>query len=174
MYKRAMLRLAEAIDRLSAAIGRASAWLVLVVVLVQFVVVLLRYAFGTGSIQLQESIVYAHGFAFLLAAAWALKLDAHVRVDVFYRAARTDARRRALVDLLGTLFLLLPMAGLILWMSLPYVLRSWAIFEGSQETAGLPFVFLLKTAIPVFALLLILQGAAEAARAFAALRAPRR
>ena len=167
-----MLRLAERIDRLSTLVGRLAAWLVLVAVLVQFAVVVLRYVFGMGSIRLQESVVYAHAFAFLLAAAWTLKADAHVRVDIFYRAA--SARRRALVDLFGTVFLLLPMAGLILWVSLPYVLRSWAIFEGSQETAGLPFVFVLKTAIPLFAALLILQGAAELARALAVLRAPAR
>jgi TRAP-type mannitol/chloroaromatic compound transport system permease small subunit len=166
-----MFRLAECLDRLSTAIGRGAAWLVLAVVLVQFAVVVLRYLFGAGSIRLQETVTYAHAFAFLLAAAWALKTGAHVRVDVFYRDA--SARRRALVDLLGTLFLLLPMMGLILWMSVPYVARSWAIFEGSQETAGLPFVFLLKTVIPLFALLLILQGLAEAARAVSVLRAER-
>jgi TRAP-type mannitol/chloroaromatic compound transport system permease small subunit len=163
-----MLHLAERIDRFSTMIGRAAAWLVLAVVLVQFAVVLLRYLFGTGSIWLQESIVYAHGFAFMLAAAWVLKTGGHVRVDVFYR--EMGARNRALVELLGTIFLLLPMAGLILWVSVPYAARSWAIFERSQETSGLPFVFLLKTAIPVFAAMLILQGIAEIVRTAVTLR----
>ena len=134
---------------------------------VQFAVVLLRYLFGIGSIWLQESIVYAHALAFLLAAAWVLRIGAHVRVDVFYRDANPYVR--AWVDLLGTVFLLLPMAALILWVSLPYVGRAWAIFERSQETSGLPAVFLLKTAIPVFAALLIVQGAAEILRAVASL-----
>jgi TRAP-type mannitol/chloroaromatic compound transport system permease small subunit len=160
-----MLRLAERIDRISIRIGRAAAWFILVVVVVQFAVVLLRYGFGMGSIRLQESVVYAHALAFMLAAAWTLKAGAHVRVDVFYRDA--SERTRATVDLFGTLILLLPMAGLILWMSVPYAMRSWAILEGSQETSGLPLVFLLKTAIPVFAVLVILQGVAEAARAAA-------
>jgi TRAP-type mannitol/chloroaromatic compound transport system permease small subunit len=162
-----MLRLAARIDRISTAIGQLAAWLILAVVVIQFAVVLLRYGFGMGSIRLQESVVYAHAFAFLLAAAWTLKAGAHVRVDVFYCGA--SERTRALVDLLGTLVLLLPMAGLILWMSVPYAVRSWAIFERSQETSGLPFVFLLKTAIPVFAVLVILQGIAEAMRAVAVL-----
>jgi TRAP-type mannitol/chloroaromatic compound transport system permease small subunit len=91
-------------------------------------------------------------------------------VDIFYSEARP--RTRALIDLLGTLFLLFPMAALILWTSIPYVGRSWAITEGSQETSGLPFVFLLKTAIPVFAAMLIVQGIAEIARALAVLRSP--
>jgi TRAP-type mannitol/chloroaromatic compound transport system permease small subunit len=164
-----MLRLAERIDRISAAIGQLAAWLILAVVVIQFTVVLLRYGFGMGSIRLQESVVYAHALAFLLAAAWTLKAGAHVRVDVFYRGAQP--RTRALVDLLGTLVLLLPMAGLILWMSVPYAMRSWSILERSQETSGLPLVFLLKTAIPVFAVLVILQGIAEAMRAVAVLPA---
>jgi TRAP-type mannitol/chloroaromatic compound transport system permease small subunit len=167
-----MLRLAERIDRISSAIGRAAAWLILVVVVAQFAVVLLRYGFGMGSIRLQESVVYAHALAFMLAAAWTLKAGAHVRVDVFYRGA--SERTRAMVDLLGTLILLLPMAGLILWMSVPYVVRSWSILERSQETSGLPFVFVLKTAIPLFALLMILQGIAESARAAAVLGAVKR
>jgi TRAP-type mannitol/chloroaromatic compound transport system permease small subunit len=162
-----MLRLAGAIDRLTTAIGRGAAWLVLFLVLVQFSVVLLRYVFGLGSIWLQESIAYAHAFAFLLAAAWALVIGAHVRVDIFYREAKP--RARAWVDLVGALVFLLPMAGLILWISLPYAARSWATLEGSRETAGIPAVFLLKTAIPLFAALLILAAIAQMLRAAAAL-----
>ena len=165
-----MLRLADRIDQFSTAVGRAMAWLVLVVVVVQFAVVVLRYVFGLGSIWLQESIVYAHAFAFLLASAWVLKSDGHVRVDVFYRGAR--ARTRAWVDLLGALFLLLPMAVLILSLSLPYAVRAWTIFERSQETSGLPSVFLLKTAIPMAAAMLIMQGCTQVLRAAVLLEGP--
>jgi TRAP-type mannitol/chloroaromatic compound transport system permease small subunit len=163
-----MLRVAQLIDRLSTAIGRGAAWLVLAAVLLQFAVVVLRYAFGMGSIRLQESVIYAHALAFLLAAAWALKTDAHVRVDVFY--GRATARPRALVDLFGTLFLLAPTMILVLWTSIPYAMRAWATMEGSREAAGLPFVFLLKSVIPLFAALMLLQGAAQAMRAALALR----
>ena len=165
-----MLRLAQHIDRFSTAIGRAAAWLVLAAVLLQFAVVVLRYVFGVGSIQLQESVLYAHALAFLLAAAWALKTDAHVRVDVLY--GRASPRGRAWIDLLGTVFLLVPMMLLILWTSLPYAGRAWAILEGSQETAGLPLVFLLKSVIPLFAALMLLQGAAQIVRAAELLRMP--
>ena len=164
-----MLRVAQQIDRLSTVIGRGAAWLVLAAVLLQFAVVVLRYAFGMGSIRLQESVIYAHALAFLLAAAWALKTDAHVRVDVFY--GRASGRTRALIDLLGTFFLLAPTMILILWTSIPYAARAWAIMEGSQETAGLTFGFLLKSVIPLFAGLMLLQGAAQAMRAVAALGA---
>ena len=162
-----MLRLAGAIDRLTTAIGRGAAWLVLILVLLQFLIVLLRYVFGLGSVWLQEAVVYTHAFAFLLAAAWALAIGAHVRVDIFYRDAKP--RARALIDLFGAIVFLLPMTGLILWLSLPYAARSWAILERSRETAGIPAVFLLKTAIPLFAALLILQGIAQILRAAARL-----
>ena len=164
-----MTALADVIDRLTAAIGRAAAWCVVFVVVVQFAVVLLRYALGIGSIWLTESIIYAHAALFTLAAAWTLAENGHVRVDVFY--ADAPPRRKALIDLLGALLLLLPFAVALAWLSLPYVARSWAILERSRETSGIPAVFLLKTLIPLFALLLALQGISQAIRAVAVLRA---
>src|SRR3954451_22521198 len=119
--------LAERIDRLNTAIGRAASWCALAIVLLGFAVVLLRYVLGLGSIWLQESILYAHAALFLLAAAWTLREGGHVRVDVFY--AYAAPRTKALVDLCGALFLLLPFAIALLWFSLPYVIRSWAILE---------------------------------------------
>ena len=162
--------LADQIDRLNTAVGRAASWCALAIVLIGFAVVLMRYVLGIGSIWLQESILYAHAALFLLAAAWTLKEDGHVRVDVFYAGA--SPRNKALIDLLGALLLLLPFAFAIIYLSLPYVDRSWAILERSRETSGLPLVFLLKTLIPVFALLLALQGVAQAVRALAALIPP--
>ena len=155
--------IADCIDRIIAVIGRIAAWGVLVVVLVEFTVVLLRYGFGIGSIWLRETVVYAHAALFMLAAAWTLAAGGHVRVDIFY--ARTSARHKAWVDLLGTAFFLLPFMAALLFLSLPYVARSWAILERSRETSGLPLVFVLKTLIPGFAALMLLQGASLAIRA---------
>ena len=155
--------LADRVDRVNGAIGRAASWCALAIVLIGFAVVLMRYVLGIGSIWLQESILYAHAALFLLAAAWTLKEDGHVRVDVFYAGAAP--RTKALIDLLGALLLLLPFMLAVIYFSLPYVARSWAIFERSRETSGLPLVFLLKTLIPAFALLLALQGVALAIRA---------
>jgi TRAP-type mannitol/chloroaromatic compound transport system permease small subunit len=154
---------ADRIDRLNRAVGRAVAWCALVMVLVQFAVVLLRYALGLGSIWLQETIVYAHATLFMLATAWTLAAGGHVRVDIFY----TDAppRRKAVIDLFGALLFLMPFAIALALLSIPYVARSWAILERSREASGLPLVFLLKTLIPLFALLLGLQGIAQAIRA---------
>lgn len=164
------LTLADQIDRLNAAIGRAAAWACLFVVVVQFTVVLLRYAFGIGSIWLSESIIYGHAALFMLAAAWTLREGGHVRVDVFY--ADATPRTKALVDLFGALLLLLPFMLVLLWFAVPYVERSWAILERSRETSGLPFVFLLKTLIPLFALLMALQGISQAIRAADVLSSP--
>jgi TRAP-type mannitol/chloroaromatic compound transport system permease small subunit len=165
------IAVADLIDRFNATIGRAVAWAVLFVVLVQFAVVVLRYAFGIGSIWLSESILYGNAVMFMLAAAWTLQQGGHVRVDVFY--AEASPRRKALIDLVGALLLLLPFMLALIWLSLPYVARSWAILERSRETSGLPAVFLLKTLIPLFAVLLALQGVSQAIRAAELLRLSR-
>jgi TRAP-type mannitol/chloroaromatic compound transport system permease small subunit len=163
------IALADRIDRLNAAVGRTVAWLCLFVVLVQFLVVVLRYGLGFGSIWLTESIIYGHATLLMLAAAWTLLAGGHVRVDVFY--AEASPRRKALIDLCGALLLLLPFMLTLGWFSLPYVARSWAIFETSRETSGIPAVFLVKTLIPLFALLMALQGVSQAVRAARVLRA---
>jgi TRAP-type mannitol/chloroaromatic compound transport system permease small subunit len=162
--------LADRIDRFNAAVGRAAAWGALFMVVTSFAVVLMRYVLGLGSIWLQESILYAHAVVFLLAAAWTLKVGGHVRIDVFYATAAP--RTKAMIDLAGALFLLLPLATALLMLSLPYVARSWAILERSREASGLPLVFLLKSLIPAFALMLGLQGVAQAIRAALALVPP--
>src|SRR5215469_7424389 len=154
---------ANALDRVNAAIGRAAAWCCLYIVVAEFALVVMRYAFGIGSIRIQESVMYAHAAVFMLAAAWVLQSDGHVRVDIFYADARP--RVKAAIDLLGTLIFLAPFAVAILLLSIPYAERSWKLLEHSPEASGLPFVYLLKTLIPLFALLLGLQGIAQAIRA---------
>ena len=153
---------------MTAAIGRAAAWLLLLVVTLEFALVVARYLFSLGSIWASETVVYAHAALFLLAAAWTLQTNGHVRVDIFYADAKP--RTKALVDLVGAVVFLLPFAGALLWLSTPYAARSWAIFERSQEASGLPLVFLLKTLIPVFALLMALQGVAQIIRSMAILQ----
>lgn len=162
--------LADRIDRLTVTVGRAVAWLALVIVILQFALVLARYVFGVGSIWLTETVIYGHATLIMLTAAWTLRAGGHVRVDVFYEQATPGIR--ALVDLVGSLLLLLPFALVLLWLSVPFAARSWAILERSQESSGLPLVFLLKTLIPVFAALMALQGIAQAIRAVPSLVSP--
>lgn len=151
---------ASALERFVERIGQWSAWLTVAMVLVTFLVVVLRYFFSIGYIWLQEVSVYLHALVFLLGAGYTLSRDEHVRVDVFYRRMSEAGRRR--VDMLGTLLFLLPMLGVIGWMTWDYVLRAWIEREASRQTGGLPYPFvpLLKTAILVAVVLLALQAIA--------------
>ena len=155
--------ISDTIDRLIAVIGRAAAWAVLVMVLVQFAIVALRFAFGFGSLWMQEALHYLLAILVLFGAAWTLQQDGHVRVDIFY--ADASPRTKAKVDLAGSLLLLIPFMAAVVWFSWPYASRSWAILEGSREAGGIPLVFLLKSSIPAFAVLMLLQGIVQAVRA---------
>ena len=139
-------------------IGRGVAWLTLMMVIITFTVVVLRYGFDMGSIAMQESIIYLHALNFMLGAAFTLKHDTHVRVDIFYQ--KMGPRGRAWVDLLGTLFLLLPVCGFIFWSSWGYVADAWTVRETSGEAGGLPCVYLLKSILLLMPSLLMLQGLA--------------
>jgi TRAP-type mannitol/chloroaromatic compound transport system permease small subunit len=157
-----LARIARLIDQISEWTGRAIAWLTLGMVAVTFAVVVLRYLFDTGWIAMQESITYMHALVFMLGAAYTLRHDGHVRVDIFYQ--KFGPKGRAWVDLLGTLLLLVPVTVFIAWVSWEYVATSWALKEGSREAGGLPWVYLLKSAIPLMAALLLLQGLSLALR----------
>ncbi|NIR60255.1 MAG: TRAP transporter small permease subunit [Gammaproteobacteria bacterium] len=163
-------RLTRLLDGLNEWVGRTIAWLTLAMVLVTFAVVVLRYGFNLGWIAMQESITYMHALVFMLGASYTLKHEGHVRVDILYRGM--SARGRAWVDLLGALLLLLPTCAYILVSSWDYVARAWSLHESSPEPGGLPGVYLLKTAIPVMAVLLGLQGVAQALHALKVLLGP--
>lgn len=100
--------------------------------------------------------MYLHAMVFMLGAAHTLKADEHVRVDIFYR--RLSVRTRSLIDIAGTLLLLLPVNGFIFVMSWDYVSSSWLLLEASPEAGGLPLVFVLKSLIPIFCLTMTLQA----------------
>ena len=142
--------------------GQSVAWLLLFMMLVQCLVVLLRYGFEVGSIALQESVTYLHACAFMLGAAYTLQTDSHVRVDLLYR--NWPARRQAVVNIAGTLLLLLPFSAFIVVSSIDYVQQSWAISERSADSGGLPIVYVLKTLIPLLGASLFLQGLVELLR----------
>ncbi len=165
MFWKIIAAFVRAVDGFSDWLGRAVAWLALGMVLVTFAVVVLRYGFDLGWIALQESVVYMHATLFLLAAAYTLRHDAHVRVDILYQ--RLGPVGKAWIDLLGTCLLLLPVCVFIAWISWDYVCAAWAVKESSREAGGLPAVFLLKSLIPLFAALLALQGLAQGCRALA-------
>ena len=150
------------IDQFTDRCGRFLAWLGLGMALLTALIVVMRYGFNVGSILAQEAVIYMHGSLFLLGAAYALKTGAHVRVDIFYRSF--SARTQAWVNSLGGIVFLMPLCIFLLISSLDYVGESWAIRETSPEPGGIPAVFLLKTLIPLAAVNLALQGAAEIVR----------
>ncbi|UJF24122.1 TRAP transporter small permease subunit [Suttonella sp. R2A3] len=150
------------IDAVIGALGKAVAWLTLAMVLVTTVIVTMQFFFNKNSIALQESVMYMHATVFMIGVAYALQRDDHVRVDVLYR--NFSPRKKALVNTFGTLCFLLPFAVLILWFSWGDAERAWAVMEKSTQPGGLPFVYLLKSLMPLFAILLIVQGFAELLR----------
>lgn len=161
-------KLSRLIDASTDLLGRSAAWLTVGMVLLMALIVALRYLFQTGSIAMQESVIYVNALIFTLGAAYTLKEQGHVRVDILYN--RLGVKQKALVDLLGGLVFLLPFAGFIIWESWDYVSVSWRIREGSAELSGLPYVYLLKATIFLLALLLIIQGISEILKAIVSIR----
>ena len=156
-----MSKVIQFLDTLIDSLGRAVAWLCLLMALAMFTSVVLSY-FQINAIAFQESIVWMHGFVFLLGAAYTLQKDEHVRVDIFYQ--RFSTRQRAWVNLFGIVFLLIPVMVFILWMSLSFVQNSWRICEASSEAGGLPGRFLFRTLIILMAGFMLVQGLASALR----------
>lgn len=166
-----MLGLAERLDAINRWTGLVVRWLALAMVLVQFLIVLLRYVYGFSDVFASESVLYMHAALFMLGAGFTLLVDEHVRVDIFY--ARWEKRRRAKVNVGGVLLLLLPSMGLLAWVTWPFVRNSWGILEGPISVGGIPASFLLKSLIPAFCGLLIIQALAALLRDLIAARAER-
>ena len=154
-----MQKLAGGISVLNHVIAKAVRWLVLAMALIQFAIVVVRYAFGFNSIAAQESVLYLHAAIFMLGAGYTLAIDQHVRVDVFY-SKLTEAKRRV-IDIAGHLFLLIPAMLALLYWSWASVLNSWSILEGPISVGGLQAVFLMKSLTPLFCALLLLQSLAH-------------
>ncbi len=146
------------LDRLSRITGRLTAWLTLFMVVLTFVIVVMRYVFDAGLIWMQELVVWMHAVVFMAGAAYTLRHEEHVRVDVFYGSMSES--RRAWVDAIGVVVFLLPVCAYIAWTSLSYVGASWRDTEASPEAGGLAFPMLpiLKTVLLVMPVLLGLQG----------------
>jgi TRAP-type mannitol/chloroaromatic compound transport system permease small subunit len=160
-----MGRVSELIDGMNQRIASVVRWLALAMVLIQFAIVVGRYVFGVNSIAAQESVLYLHSTLFMLAAGYTLLVDKHVRVDVFYAKLGPRAQRR--IDIFGHLFLLLPSMTALLYWSWPSVRNAWKILEGPLSVGGIEAVFLLKSLIPAFCILVMLQSISLLIRLFA-------
>ncbi|MEO1475652.1 MAG: TRAP transporter small permease subunit [Pseudomonadota bacterium] len=156
------------LDRVSGAAQNLAMLAAVTMVLAQLTVVIIRHVYGLAFSWLDETVIYAFAAVFLLGAAGALRDDAHVRVDIL--RGRFGVRLRAVIELVGIYLFLFPTGLLILWAVEPSLARSWAGFEGSRESDGLPLYFLFRTLIPAFAILLILQGLSNALKIALGLR----
>ncbi len=163
----------NALDKISVLFGRLTSWLTLIMVIVTCVIVVMRYVFDAGAVWLQESVVWMHAVVFMLGAAYTLQQDEHVRVDIFYRDM--SGRRRAWVDLLGTLLFLLPLCGFLGYKAWDFVVVSWQLAESSREPGGMPYPFvpLLKSVLLLMPLLLAVQGVSMLGQALRTLRETR-
>lgn len=154
--------LVRGISAINWVVGQVLSWLALACVLVCFTVVVQRYFFNTSTLWVQDLYVWLAGAMFTGVAGFALLRDDHVRVDIFYRPA--PIRRKAIADLFGVVVFLLPFMYVVITYCYPAVARSWGYHEGSANIGGMPGLFILKSFIIVFAVLVGLQGIAMACR----------
>lgn len=151
-------KLSASLDAFGIATGRAVSWLTLLMVVVSFSIVVLRYVFDAGFIWLQESLIWMHAFVLMVGAAFTLQQDEHVRVDIFYR--KMSESKRAWVNALGVVFFLFPLCAFFVIESWDYVASAWSVSETSRNAGGLPYpaIPLLKSVLLLLPLTVGLQG----------------
>lgn len=158
------------LDRISTITGNAVAWLTVLMVVITFVIVVMRYVFDAGLIWLQESVIWMHAVVFMMGAAYTLREEEHVRVDVFYRTM--SATRRAWIDLIGVIIFLWPLCIYMAWTSYDFAAASWSFREASRESGGLPYplIPMLKSVLLLMPVAVAMQGAALLLRSSRTLR----
>jgi TRAP-type mannitol/chloroaromatic compound transport system permease small subunit len=162
-----LLAFSRAVDGLNERVGRAAIWLVLIAVLVSAGNAIMRKAFDMSSNAFLEAQWYMFSAIFLLCAPYTLLHNEHIRIDVV--TGRLSHRTQTWIDIFGTVFFLLPMAALIMWLSWPVFMRAWSIGEVSSNAGGL-IVWPARLLVPVGFLLLVLQGISQLIKLVAHLR----
>ncbi len=150
------------IDKLSGAVGWLAGWLCVLMIGVIFIDVIARYLFHGGSIAMQELEWHLFAAVFLLGAAYTVREDANVRVDILY--ARLAPRRKAMIDICGYIFFVIPMCSLILYSSWDFVSYSYQLQETSSDPGGLPYRFAFKALLPIGYALVLIQSLAVISR----------
>ena len=151
-----LTNISDKINSINRTLGRLFAWLTFAMVLLMFANVISRYLFDINLVWQQERVGFMHAIVFLGASGYTLLSDKHVRVDVIYHNLSTQ--KKAIVNLVGTILFLLPVAFAISYLSADFIIHSWQLQEASAEYNGIKGVFVLKTFIWVFSGSLILQG----------------
>jgi len=157
-YLPLLLKISRHIGAFNERVGRAVSWLILLMLLIIVYDVSMRYIFHIGSVLLQELEWHFFDLVFLLGAAYTLKENGHVSIDIFYTSRHVSEKKRLWINILGTFLFLFPFSLLVIFSSLPFVEFAFNIGEGSSEPGGLPFRFLIKAMIPLSFFLLVLQG----------------
>jgi len=158
-------RFSRVVDHALTVVGRTASWLWVVLLAVIVVNVTLRYLFQEGRIELEELQWHLNAVAFLIAIAYAYRVDAHIRIDLV--SVRLPPRLQVWIEFYSTLLLLLPFIAVVLWFSFPFVAHSWSVSEISSSPGGLPFRWLLKGVLPVAFLLLLVAVASRLTRLWA-------
>jgi TRAP-type mannitol/chloroaromatic compound transport system permease small subunit len=153
-----LLALSRAIDRLSDIVGKSVMWLILVAVLVSAINAVVRKLFNYSSNAWLELQWYLFGAAFMMAAAYTLKQNEHVRIDVFY--GTRSRRTQHWIDLFGHIFFLLPFTALMVWLLMPYFLQAYRSGEGSSNSGGL-IIWPARALMLAGFILLLLQAFSE-------------
>ena len=143
------------IEKITLVVGQTISWLILFMALTAFSVALLRYFFNLGFVWMQELYIWMHGLVFLLAAAYTLQDDKHVRVDIFYR--KFKEKQKAYINILFSILFTIPFILIVSKYSLPYILKSWISLEKSREAGGLNFLYMYKSSIILFCFFLFIQ-----------------
>ena len=151
--------ISKKIDFFNEKIGILTSYLCIPMILITFLVAFMRYVLDFGSIAIQEIIIYLHALIFTIGAAYTLKNNMHVRIDIFYN--KFSNKKKKIIDFYGTIFFLIPTCLLIFITSYNYVLSSILLFESSKESGGLPILYFLKIYILLLSLTLFLQAISE-------------
>ena len=158
----ALRKFERMVGRVSGFFGWLAGWFCIVMIIVVFIDVVARYLFESGAIAMQELEWHLFAAVFLLGAAYTMREDANVRVDVFYE--KMSRRKKAIVDIFGTLFFVVPMCTLILYSSYDFVAYSYAVREVSNDPGGLPYRFAFKALLPLGYFLVLIQALAVISR----------
>ena len=144
------------INKINTRIGKSFAWLLLIMVVLTCIIVILRYLFNIGFIWMQELVRFCYAMVFLACAAYTLAEDEHVRVDIIY--SNLSNKSKSIINIIGSIIFVIPVCLVIIYYSFNYVVNSWAQLEGSLEERGLHAVYILKSFIWIFAIMLIFQS----------------
>ena len=152
-------KIAQVIDLISEKIGIFTAYLILPMIIITFLVAFMRYVLDVGSIAIQEIVIYLHALVFSVGAAFTLKNDMHVRIDIFYSNYKRDFKK--IINILGASLFLIPTCILIFITSWDYVISSILLLESSKEAGGLHILYILKSYILLLCITLFFQAISE-------------